>query len=109
MSEDVYLRDHGVYISETNRKGFVGRLLRQACQVSRGGSAVRALASGSDFDLMAWWSSGEYIVDFARVGLAFENVAKGRILLRGYVVHRIESRQAPELARRQHKRLQSRR
>lgn len=103
MSEDVYLRDHGVYISEINRKGFVGRLLRQACQVARGGPAVRALASGSDFDLMTWWSSGEYIVDFARGGLAFENVVKGRILLSGYVVHRIEQREARELARRQQK------
>ena len=64
---------------------------------------MRALAYGNDFDLMAWWSSGEYIVDFARIGVAFENVAKGRILLSGHVVHRIESRQAPELASRQKK------
>lgn len=103
MSQDVYLRDHGAYVSEINRKGFVGRLLRQACEVARGGPAVRALASGSEFDLMNWWSSGEYIVDFAREGLAFENVVKGRILLSGYVVHRIERREACELARRQKK------
>ena len=59
---------------------------------------------GATLTSSTWWSpSGEYIVDFARVGLAFENVAKGRILLSGYVVHRIEPWQAPELARRQRK------
>jgi hypothetical protein len=82
MAEDVWLRDHIPYVNELNRLGTAYRLAQAGHALIARAPVANALMTGAPFDKLTWLTEYDYIVDYARIAMGYENYVKGLLLLK---------------------------